>query len=852
VNRFTSILSNNLLTAATIAFITGIAFSSQLALSHTLFSATVMLFWVSIPLFFILFFICHPHCAMYFLIPLFAAAGCIHAQVHSKLPADREHIYNTIKQKQEVVFVGTMAEMAGFDGRMSSATLQLKSIRSKDDPAWRRTHGKVLIRLQGKWPDNILPGNDLAVRAIAKRPGSYKTPGVFDYARYLARKNIWVTASVRSPLLLRKIKKHDTFFHSLLYFPEKTRTKIGEYIDSNVPVDQAATYRAILLGDKTHLNETTLEAFKNSGTMHILAISGLHMAVIGSAIYFLIYLVLSRFEKLLLLYNIRKCAAFMTMPILILYSLLAGMNTPVLRSVIMSTILILAICSDRKKSPAPLIAFAALIILIVDPLQLYTVSFQLSFIATLSILFVFPILRVLIVQRFTDNKRTLNLYTGLFKWILAGLLVSSVATLSTIPLSLHFFHRISLVSPVSNLIIEPLICFWSLIAGFLALPFIWIFPDISALLFQAGAIGLDLAENAAMFFAHLPFSHQWLPKPSIWHIVIYYAGMLFLVVAGKKISIKSVAAFITFFISFLFFFFPPDFLLKKPHKLQITYLDVGQGSATLVEFPSRKQILIDGGGSSYSKSTVGERVIAPFLWNKGIQNLNIIAITHPDADHYNGLDFIAHHFTPKQIWVKNTQGHNERYRRIIGSMQRRGGSVTVPSESMTFGETETSLECIANIGNWKDISFEADNRNQANNGLILSVKTTHFTALFPGDIGRNAEKALVNKTYDLNADIVLSPHHGSKTSNSEEFLTASSPQFLIVSAGKSFKGKFPHYKLAPLCKKHNITLLTTANQGTIEIIAGNTNYQIYGYQKQNNNPLLPLKRYLIATKTQSQ
>jgi len=748
--------------------------------------------------------------------------------------------------------IGTMDKMAGFDGRMSRTTLQLKSIRLKDEPFWRKTHGKVLIRLQGKWPDNILPGDVLAVRAIAKRPGSYKTPGVFDYAKYLARKDIWVTVSVRTPLLLHKTKQNNTFLHSLLYFPEKTRTQIGKYIDSTVPVDQAAIYRAILLGDKSHLNEATLESFKNSGTMHILAISGLHMAVIGSAIYFLIYLILSRFETLLLLYNIRKSAAFMTMPILIFYSLLAGMNTPVLRSVIMSTIVILAICSDRKKSPAPLIAFAALIILIVDPLQLYTVSFQLSFIATLSILFVFPILRVLIVQRFIDNKRTPHLYTGPFKWILAGLLVSSVATLSTIPVSLYFFHRVSLVSPLSNLIIEPLICFWSLVAGFLALPFIWIFPDISALLFQAGAIGLKYAENVAIFFAHLPFSHLWLPKPAIWHIFIYYAGLLFFIAAGKKISTKSAAAFIIFSISLLFFFFPPGFLLKKPHKLQITYLDVGQGSATFVEFPSGERILIDGGGSSYSKSTVGQRVIAPFLWHKGIQNLDAIAITHPDADHYNGLGFIAQHFIPKQIWVKDTQGHDERYRRIIGSMQRMNGSVTVPSEGMTLGKTEMSLECIANIGNWKDISFEADNRNQANSGLILSIKTAHFTALFPGDIGKNAEKALVNRAYNLNADIVLSPHHGSKTSNSEIFLTASSPQFLIVSASGSSNGKFPHYRLAPLCKKQNIALLTTANQGAIEVISDNTNYQIYGYQKQNNNPLLPLKRYLITTKTPPQ
>ena len=238
------------------------------------------------------------------------------------------------------------------------------------------------------------------------------------------------------------------------------------------PPKLSGVYRAILIGDYSRVDDATLESFKGSGTMHILSISGLHMTVIGTLVFATLYWLFSRFEKLLLHYPVRKWAGLSCIPVLLGYGLLAGMNTPVFRAVIMSCLVIVAICTNRRKSPSALLACAALIILIVDPLQLFNASFQLSFVATMAILFLFPILKNLVQSDAAAGPPTARQSLG--NWLVAGLLVSAVATLATIPITLYAFNRFSPVGILANLFVEPLICLWSLPAGFLAIPFLFL------------------------------------------------------------------------------------------------------------------------------------------------------------------------------------------------------------------------------------------------------------------------------------------------------------------------------------------------------------------------------------------
>lgn len=847
-----STLSEHLLLATALAFTSGIALSPFLKLAEkNLLFLMATLFFLVVLLAVLHLFQRSTH-GFYWFVPLVLAIGCYHGNTHLKAPFAENHIYNRIDKKTSVVLIGTMATMAGYDGKTSQVIIKASSIRHKDNAVLLPAQGKILLRLQGPWPEELSPGDTLAIRTELKRPDSFRTPGVFDYAQYLARKDIWLTGFIHSPLFLQKITENQSVLHFLRYVPERLRAKIGKHIDRAVPTRMSGVYRALLIGDRSHIDEDTLEIFKGSGTMHILAISGLHVAIIGTLLYAGFFWLLSRSETLLLRFTIKKWAAFFSLPVLLGYGLLAGMNTPVVRAVIMSSVVIIALCSNRQKSPGPLVAFAALLILAIDPLQLFTVSFQLSFSAIIGILFLLPILKRLL---FTSTESTLepSRKEKIINWLTAGLLVSLVANLATAPIALASFNRFSTVGPFANLVIEPLICLWSLAAGFLALPFIFLQPEIATYLLQFGAVGLDAAMHAAAFFSSFSFSTIWLPSPPAWLLIIYFCSLTGFAYSCSKKRWSVLPAFCSLSLCLWLFVHPPqEYQAQGEDFFRISYLDVGQGSATFLEYPSGLRVLIDGGGSSFSTTTVGERVIAPFLWTKGIRKIDAIIITHPDADHYNGLGFIIKHFSPKILWIRDKDGHDNRFKRLVQFAEEQGMSVFIPEKDDLLREGSTSVQCVANVSAWENTAhsntYGSMSRNSGNNGLVLKACARHFCTLFPGDIGRSSEQALIDQGVDLNADVLLSPHHGSITSNSRHFLEAVAPKYLLVSAGRSTKGYFPHQGLAKDCENQSIKLFTTADQGTLQILAGQDSAQIYGYEKEGGNPLSSFRAVLLDVK----
>ena len=779
-----------------------------------------------------------------FLLLIVISLGFLHTANFANHPLKEGNIFSRITQEEDAVLTGTLKRMPLFDGKKSTVIIKSHSLRLQHEKSFTRVTGLVQLTLKDSWPASLLPGTELVIRTRLSPPYRFGNPGSFDYPAFLASQNIRIIGRIRSIAHIHSLHQDASWLHSISYLPERIRTALRDTINDTFPRQEAGIYRALLIGDRSGLSKQQLESFKASGVFHILAISGLHLSLVATSLFCIFYWLARRSQYLMLRISCKKLALLTTIPPLCAYALLAGTQTPVLRSLIMVLVFILAFCIERQRSPFTTLSFAALLILFVNPLSLFTVSFQLSFSAVASLIFILPRLSSLI-QRENDPEQSkfTRFFATVSHWIIAALLVSVAATIGTAPLLIHSFNRISTVGPVVNLLLEPLLCLFSLPFGLLAIPFLSLIPDLCQWLLHVGGIGITVAMGIADFFGKLSFSTLWLPKPSFVLILLYYCS---LVLCLQKISAKKM--FSLFCIICTLFYFPPQAILGQySTESELTFLDVGQGSSSLLRFPNGKNILIDGGGSSSAKFNVGESIIAPFLWDKGITHLHAVVITHPDADHFNGLAFILKRFKPGILWINGDDGHDQGYDDLLNIATTLNITIRKPLDNEVILKAGGAV--LRNISNpFQDVKKEdATHSTMSSNDESLILHFTGaehtFSCLFPGDISSKVEHAIVaaHTQNKLHSSILLSPHHGSKTSNSPSFLEVIDPRQIVVSAGRFHPLLFPSPQLRSYCKEKEIPLLNTAELGALTLRMNEGRMKISSFKKHSESVQESLK-----------
>jgi competence protein ComEC len=752
-----------------------------------------------------------PQAALVLLLPFVASLGFIHGILANREPPSPDHIVHLVDQEQEAVLLCTLDRLPGFNGENSTLVVSAHSLRLKESAEFVAASGLVQLKLKALWPKELMPGDQLVIRARLDRPRTFHNPGSFDYPAFLARQNIWITGRISSPLHIYHLQQQPTLRHQVRYLPEQLRARISSFIEQAAAPEISGVYKALLIGDSSGISQEIMEAFKGSGCMHILSISGAHLSILATFLFFTLYWLLRRSEYLILHYPVKKIAAGLCLVPLAIYTLLAGANTPVVRSLIMVTVFMAALCADKRKGLFTSLALAALLILIWDPNSIFTASFQLSFMAVASIAVVAPLIARLAATERKEESLGKRLGHRLLHFTMAAIIVSLAATIGTAPLLLSYFNRLSVVAPAANLLVEPLICLWSLTLGFIACPLIFIMPPAAALLLHLGSTGLIFALKMAIFFNNLPFSTLWLPTPSPTLIVLYYAAILIGlsgILVSKTARILGAGSFAL--ILFLFLFPPAELVKGRTTTSEITFLDVGQGSSTFLQLPSGKRVLIDGGGGRTSPTfNVGEDIIAPFLWQRGIKQLDAIIVTHSDADHYNGIPFLLQRFRPKTLWINNRSGHDNAWRQMLTLADKLHIEVKIPrpgEELIRGGEAE-----IVQLG----IAGGSDGSGSNDQSLVLRFAHNNLSCLFAGDISSNIESQLVENDIPLQSSLLLSPHHGSSTSNSELFLKAVNPKTIVVSAGRFRPANFPAPEVRKRCNELGIKMLITAEQGAI-------------------------------------
>ncbi|PIE56729.1 MAG: DNA internalization-related competence protein ComEC/Rec2 [Desulfobulbus propionicus] len=733
-------------------------------------------------------------------------SGVLHtsAALHPSLPAD--HVQRLITERTKVTLAGRVVSLPEFNGTVTRFTLRLFAYLRRDpvgQTALQPCRG--LVRMSIKGPVDLVPGEQIMALARAGPIRNFHTPGVFDYRRHMAAQRIYVSAWINSPEAILHIEiPSQSPWKKFGLLAERIRQQIGHTITSTLDQEEAALYKALLTGDRSGISNDILEQFKATGTMHLLAISGLHLGLLSLIGYTLLRRLFNCSTWLLLKVHVPSLALCCTLPLLACYTLIAGAHAPVLRALLMAVLVVTGVLLGRQRNILALVAGAALLLLLFNPLALFTVSFQLSFAAVTAIALAVPTITAVL-----DTRHQRRLLIPLH-WLFAAFLVALAATLGTLPLMLWHFHRISLVGPLVNLIVEPLLCFWALPLGLVALPVGTVFPGLGDLLLHTGAWGIDLALAVTSWVAGFNGVDLHTIQPTLYEIVLYLAGGTLLLRTVEKKGKILLPLFLLSLCLLSFILDPLALLRRDPDR--VIFLDVGQGSATLVE-TGKKAWMIDCGGPGGPDFATGERIIAPCLWHRRIRKLEGIVISHPHSDHINGLEFLLEHFTPEVLILGQGQPVSQLIPSLELANQQGVRVIRIKAGDLVWKTPSSTLTCLGIPG-----LAPLDTLSLNDQSLVLKLTTTGYSVLFPGDITRVSEQALLNRQTPpeaLRADILLAPHHGSTTSSSPGFIRAVAPRYIVVSSGRSNRGSFPATAHVRRWRKAGTTVLQTPDQGTI-------------------------------------
>ncbi|MDA3786182.1 MAG: ComEC/Rec2 family competence protein, partial [Deltaproteobacteria bacterium] len=458
----------------------------------------------------------------------FLLAGVCHGSQALAPPRTEHHIANLIPEQREVALIGVVDQAIEYGIEKTTLVMESQGIfipsstplpllpADHSIPPFQKATGRVKLSMRGMPAESFLPGDRILTRAKISPPQGFINPGGFNLSRFLASQDILISGWISSPQSLIRLEPPPDHQNLLRHRAERYRARLINFMRLHLPEKQSALYRALITGDRAGLSPATVELFRSLGIVPLLAISGLHMALLAGAIMALSFWLLQRSETILLHGSARKISACAAIIPLFLYCLIAGFQTPALRALIMTLIFFSALLSDRPWHGPTNVSLAALLILLISPMAITTVSFQLSFAAVIGIILILPLLRPF----FTDSAHQ-NPKSKIIRYLSGSIAVSLAASLATLPLLLYHFNRFALSSSLATLITEPFLCIWALGWGLPASLLSPFFPDLALFLFKTGGWGLD----AALFLAEKlqPMAKSiWLPTPSLPQVIFFY------------------------------------------------------------------------------------------------------------------------------------------------------------------------------------------------------------------------------------------------------------------------------------------------------------------------------------------
>ena len=594
---------------------------------------------------------------------------------------------------------------------------------------------------------------------------------------------------------------------------QKLRTDICRQLDIIAEEMDAGIYKALLVGDKSFMDESIRELYQNNGIAHILAVSGLHLAIIGAG-----------FHKILRRYGATKATAGAASAILVLsFGIFTGSSGSAMRAVIMLLIKFLGETIGRSYDMLTAMALAGIMLLIHEPYMIFASGFQLSFTA------VFALGIGGELPRPRSN-------------ILNGMYMSMILQITTLPVILYHYFRFPLYGILLNLVVLPLMSY-VIYSGLLAVAL-----SFASLMLGIAAIGfghyiLRFYTYLCSIMSRIPYASLLLGRPGILNIILYYvllSGLTFLILYLKKLrkrrmlparlewlylELPKIAVLIVLLSIFIL-------IPKKPTGLEITTIDVGQGDGFVIR-EGDMIITIDGGSTSDKKFP--EDMLVPYLESQAIDTIDMSFITHCDSDHYSGILYLMEEDEDifiRELYLPFPAEGDERYDMLRNAAAKRGTEVHYFGFGQSVETGKLSLTGLYPV----ERGYMPD-ANSHSQGILLTYGD--FSMLFTGDMDKECEYKMLSAMQesgwtDYHIDVLKAGHHGSSTSTSKELLDAMKPGYAILSYGKNNDYGHPHDATLNILREHNVEMLKTGILHEIRLVSDGREYYFTYPVKRNS------------------
>jgi competence protein ComEC len=736
-----------------------------------------------------------------------------------------------------------------------SIDVRLASIETVDDAADRMTPVEGTVRLTIRWAEGQKPSAVACgerIRAVARLlpPQAYRDPGAWGRTSYLLNQSVTSTATVKAerverlgaaqrrswPCLLSAAQQAATA--RLLALPAAMRRFPAPL---RISEDDAIMLAAMVTGDRTFLSHSLRVGFERTGSFHMLVVSGLHLAIVAGFIAW--------FARRMRIPRVP--ATLFTIAASFAYALFTGFATPVQRSLWMVTLYLLGRLIYRERSPLNTIGFAVLCLLVASPRSLFDSSFQMTLLAVVSIAGIAApllragvdpyiaatrdlrivaidaklapriaqfrvVMRMLIarLRRATSGWIGATVFPWLVRFVLrcfeALVVTFTVELAMTLPMAIYF-HRVTLFALPVNLFILPLLVVL-MPAALLTLLVSLVSPAMAAVPGAVTAILLHLGVGLVRLFGSKAWGDLRMPAPSAVQVAAFCVLLAAAVVLARLprawprrtawIALIGAAAVAV----------APRSVQHPRDALLVEAIDVGQGDSLLIVTPDGKTLLVDGGGfgggprQGAPEFDIGEEVVSPALWARGIRHLDVVALSHAHSDHMGGLPAVLRNFHPDELWVGNNPPVAP-YNALLSEAAGLHTKVRTlrAGDALTLG--------VAQVRVLAPLAGYAPGKEPSNNdSLVLHVAYGATSVLLEGDAEAPIERAMLAET-GLESTLLKVGHHGSVSSTKPEFLERVHPQWAVISCGMHNRYGHPRAEVLEELEAAHVRMMSTDIHG---------------------------------------